>query len=834
MVITWGETDNSSQAIDGEYVLAHLINANSGSGKPWMSLSSWTAVDSVGDNACRGKPDRYGTPLVPLQQIFYDNFNFRGNFGGNNYIFEIKNAADLNLTADQKKQNVNSNGEYTLCLDSDHNEFNSLADGGACFFNSTTKYQWRVLTSCVTCDKTKPVEDPAGTPDNWQNFTTVAAPELLGVTDKNHKEPEPDPDWNGPDYIKNVDFCTAGLHWCAAKIEPSKLPFNQGVAQSLDYHLMISYDEGVTLNNIVDAAKAGDWWGVITKSASYLNIPGMGETAASQCHYLLVKQPTPDSPKVCAAEIVTPQGTLQKVPATEFSNSTDPNFNRGFFTKNLQYDWSLKRCFDNSNAGPDACQKNVVDQTATLKSQNYGQTWSFKTSDAANVQAPLLSSPPDDKNAGDQFASTPIGLPPTIAWKPQCGSNSFEYELFQGDTKLAGAKTISSQVTFVNSAPAANATLKDDQAQADIKLDTEYQWRVRGCWPSLAIQDANQLCGDNDAWSPRFSFRTTGRAPQGLKTDDNKPSYIPTVFGWDAVPGAKSYILDISSAQGAHITKIVPATDPGKPVTIQVLYPDLKPKQTYTWKVKTCADAAGKEENCGPAWSVKYSFATDTLPAPEGYSSPRYLSSLDSFPTHLAWNAVKNAAAYRVTMSYINEDSSSECPPSGPLFDDVTPINSYDPKGLSLACLGSYTWGVTSCFSAACNPDETGAGTTWKFFIIREGGKPNGLMVCGLRDDDPKTDWDERKPCEVGDLFKFLEKLINFLLFKVSFWLLPILAAITGGLFYTQVGGQDVMIKAKTMWKYIGIGYALLFFAWLLTTWTLQAFGYSGLWWKIL
>ena len=147
---------------------------------------------------------------------------------------------------------------------------------------------------------------------------------------------------------------------------------------------------------------------------------------------------------------------------------------------------------------------------------------------------------------------------------------------------------------------------------------------------------------------------------------------------------------------------------------------------------------------------------------------------------------------------------------------------------------GTYTWGVASCFSSECKSDETGASAKWNFSINKGGGKSSGFMVCGLRNDDPKTDWDERKPCQFGDLFKILEKLIDFALFKLSFWLLPILAAISGGLFYTQAGGQDALKRVKTMWKYIGIGYALLFFAWLLTTWTLQAFGYHGLWWKIL
>ena len=726
---------------------------------------------------------------------------------------------------------MNSKGEYTRCFDNQKNDFNSVDDGGQCFFNSSSVYLWRVLPTCQQCTDVKPIEDSAQTPDDWWKFSTVTAPEPIGVTDKTHPTPQPDPDWNGPKALgqddpgQQVDFCSAALKWCAAKIGPDKTALNLGIGQSLAYQLMVSYDEGVTLDNLVSTAKSGDWWGLIQKAASYLNIPGLGSGTVNQCHYLLVKQPTPDSPKVCTAEVVKPHTTLQKVPATEFSNSTDPNFNRGFFTKNLQYDWSLRRCFDNPNAKDEACQQNIVGNTP-LKDQNYGQTWSFKTAGDSTLPAPLLSSPPNDPN-------TIVGIPPTIAWKPQCGANSFEYELDEGGQQLVKKETIASQVTFVNDAPTSGATLQNEDVQAPIKIDTVYKWRVRACWPSVAVGGDNSKICDDKSWTDLFSFRTTGQPPQNLKATGNSPANIPMTFTWDQVPGAKSYILDLSPSQGTHITKLVTVQDSGKPATVQVLYPDLKPKLAYNWKVRTCADAAGTPNLCG-AWSTSYSFGTSTLPAPAGYSSPRYMANLDNYPTHLSWNSVNGAAAYRVTMNYINEDSSSECPKSGQLFDGVTTTSSYDPPGLPLACLGSYTWGVVSCFSAACDPNETGASTTWEFFITSGGGKNSGFMVCGLRDDDPKTPWDERDNCQFGDLFKLLEKLIDFALYKLAFWLLPILAAITGGLFYTQAGGQDVMNRVKTMWKYIGIGYALLFFAWLLTTWTLSAFGYHGLWWKIL
>jgi hypothetical protein len=36
------------------------------------------------------------------------------------------------------------------------------------------------------------------------------------------------------------------------------------------------------------------------------------------------------------------------------------------------------------------------------------------------------------------------------------------------------------------------------------------------------------------------------------------------------------------------------------------------------------------------------------------------------------------------------------------------------------------------------------------------------------------------------------------------------------------------------MWKYIAIGYGLLFLAWIIVGFILQIIGFPGLWWKIL
>ena len=124
----------------------------------------------------------------------------------------------------------------------------------------------------------------------------------------------------------------------------------------------------------------------------------------------------------------------------------------------------------------------------------------------------------------------------------------------------------------------------------------------------------------------------------------------------------------------------------------------------------------------------------------------------------------------------------------------------------------------------------------WTFTLAGDNSPKNGsygLGVCGQPFDNPGTPWDERATCAPKHIFLELQRIINFILFTLSFWLLPFLALATGIMFYTSLGGQNAMAMVKSWWRAIGIGYALLFFAWIITTWLLQIAGFPGLWYKI-
>lgn len=712
-------------------------------------------------------------------------------------------------------------------------EFNTRDNGWPCMLNSASKIYWRVRPCCNKDGTGCMPEDNA----EWWHFNTSTAPEPIGVyDDKNYKTASPDPDWAGPNALKNVDFCTAGLKWCSAKIEPAKKPYNgtQQINQALSYRLMVAYNEKSKLSALVsdllnsisgeknNQMPSQSMLNTLGSISSYIKIPGTITGKKDECHHLLIDPVT----KACKPETVSPLGQSQIKPATEFSSSIYRNLNIDLFTKGLSYDWKLKRCFENPNAGMEFCKPEKETDIG------YSQTWSFETIDNVKLLPPILVKPNNDKNG-----ATPIGISPTIAWTPQCGANSFEYELYEEETSVVKNRTKSTQITFVKTLPSPTTTSENNQEiKADIKIDTLYKWHVRACWPSEAIPNASQIC-DND-WSEFFYFRTTGRPPENLKAEGESSANIPANFSWDATPGAGSYLLRLEETQSKKLISKLISPKNTRREAVQLTSDDLNPNKTYSWKVKTCADASGKEENCGKKWAeAKELFTTKTLEAPSGATSPANNASPDDLPGSLSWNPVRGAKAYKIEINYKNSgDTNKDCPKDSKISEGTSPKTSYKMPDLEVACLGTYEWTVASCITESCAKEEIGNPMIRKFFIRKESKNfKSGFLTCGLRDDDTSTKWDERKECQFEDLFKVANKILNFALFKLSFWLLPIMGLITGIIFYTQAGGPQTLKMVIKAWKAIGIGYALIFFAWFLTTWTLQAFGYSGtdLWFKI-
>jgi len=703
--------------------------------------------------------------------------------------------------------------------------FNSVTEGKPCFINSSSDVTWRVKTCCnkdgTDCGPYIGCKNGACSPSISSEFTTSPAPECIGITDRYNTTPVPDPDWNGPKATGDagtsspkIDFCTATLHWCAAKVTDSDKAYNQGQAFALSYQIQNHSNEAQVMSLATSYVPPK-----FTKYADWLKIDKLGFGPQETCHYLEKL-----SDGVCKPEVVDP--TLGKEPRLYFSNDLNPNNDRDLYTKNLLYYWQPRTCFNNSNADDDSCQKSTF--------VNYGQKWKFDTN-SAPIASPPLSFPPDDSQSESQLAAIPVGLPATIAWKQPCGANSYEYQIQELKKSsyanlLGGAqRTTSSQVMFSKTG---TATANIDVEKIDLKLDTTYRWHVRSCWPSLPLHPND--C--DEAWSAWFGFRATGRPPKAdsMQPVDSSPNVpLPVTLQWEQVPGAQSYLLAINDK-----TIVVKPAGPD-PVTYQLVYPDINQDQIYLWKVQTCADAGAT--NCGQA-SDTMSFGTAALGTSTGAQLPKDQETLHSQDLGLtntfSWDQVPGAQYYRFSLTYADKSSLEKNPDcaAGKKVNTLVSQNSIniDTSPQGLYCLGNYTWNVQACMDRGCK-DAGPISPDWKLTLVsgESAKKGSGFMVCGQADDNPNTPYDERETCSAKHLFLVLERIINFVLFNLAFWLLPVLGVITAVIFYKSLGGPEVWETIRSWWRAIGIGYALLFFAWIIVGVMLRIFGYTSVWWKI-
>ncbi len=111
-----------------------------------------------------------------------------------------------------------------------------------------------------------------------------------------------------------------------------------------------------------------------------------------------------------------------------------------------------------------------------------------------------------------------------------------------------------------------------------------------------------------------------------------------------------------------------------------------------------------------------------------------------------------------------------------------------------------------------------------------------GLIPCGKNYNDPDTTWDECEPCDLCSMVLMGQLIIEFLL-KIAA-VVAVLAIAAGGFLYMfAAGSQGTIDKAKSIIKYVLIGFLIVFIAWALVDTILAMFGYidpvGGEWYTI-
>ncbi len=475
---------------------------------------------------------------------------------------------------------------------------------------------------------------------------------------------------------------------------------------------------------------------------------------------------------------------ISKIP---FPTTNQGRQDHALFTRDRTYTWKLRTCYDE----------------IARDCSDYGQKWTFSTKHDP-IGVPTATSPKNN-TAGNDLAPLPLSL----SWTMPNGANSFVYETsFSGGAKNSGSSTVPNAKTG-----------EDEKALFDadtMAADTVYQWRVKAC--------SNYDSSNCDGWSEWFSFRTTGRPPKAgsLVSEGN----IPITLSWESIDDAKSYNLSLQEAGSDAKIILLKGDEMMAAPEYAINYPVIDQGRTYYWKVQTCAHDDGTV--CGD-WSAENSFATGELDMPVG-NSPTAGDTIyaDQLTQELSWSEMSNAKAYHYILTLANSTDASDCDQ-----DTIEGTTNKTSATVKMNCLGEYTLAVEACVDSQCQ--SVSPKGEWNFTLDQhEPQTKSSFAVCGASYDNPDTGWNERAACEPKHAAIMVKVILDFLLFKLSVFLMPFLIAATAFLYYSPFKTPDVIDKVKTAWKAIGIGYALLFCAWVIVGVILSIVGFSGLWWKIL
>jgi len=113
--------------------------------------------------------------------------------------------------------------------------------------------------------------------------------------------------------------------------------------------------------------------------------------------------------------------------------------------------------------------------------------------------------------------------------------------------------------------------------------------------------------------------------------------------------------------------------------------------------------------------------------------------------------------------------------------------------------------------------------------------KSSGLVPCGRSSDDPKTEYNETKPCELKDIFLLFKNIVDFILWEVGLIVLVLLIVVVGLTYFFSGGTTPETVKS--ILNSAGKGYGIMFFAWIIINFILAILGYKveifGRWWQI-
>ena len=147
------------------------------------------------------------------------------------------------------------------------------------------------------------------------------------------------------------------------------------------------------------------------------------------------------------------------------------------------------------------------------------------------------------------------------------------------------------------------------------------------------------------------------------------------------------------------------------------------------------------------------------------------------------------AGYFWVAAQVTNGEKSTSCDPewfnkeyAGKTVSETSLTLKAAEKNASSYCSGDYSFTVRPCFDDQCTARSFNEAQ--QTFSVTGKNESSGLMVCGQKSDDSDTPYNEKEPCEIKHIFLTLKVIIDFVMFKLALLLLPVMALVTGGLFY--------------------------------------------------
>ncbi len=459
-----------------------------------------------------------------------------------------------------------------------------------------------------------------------------------------------------------------------------------------------------------------------------------------------------------------------------------------WLTKDTTYKWQASPCLNENGT---KCGLDCGDGQNCSECGESSQQWQFKT--ISEIGIPELVAPKSTEGI------PAVNLSSSLEWKAVKGALSYRYQILAEN----GIDEILNSTSGVYVVPFSSFW-------DELNFNTAYKWRAASCW-----DEKGGNC-ETEQWSAVWEFETTGEAPAIVSPQNGTTVEIPVKLDWEGAAGAASYKIEVSLVASFSTIETDAVIKSYEASELSLSYPQLKMETGYWWRISTCADQQG--EKCGIPAVQTFTTSRITPPVllfPEANGTA-------TVPVILNWEKV-DSVFYEYWL--VSEGQTVE-------KNTVPCCSAYLPD---LEKEKQYQWKVRSCYDLTATDQVCGDWSNEQSFQVGEiTVSAGGFVPCGRKTDNPNTSYDETESCQLKHIFLLIKNILDFILWRLGLIILALLTLAVGVIYYFSMGAPATMIQVKSILKSAGIGYGIIFLAWLIINWILVILGFQlGNWWQI-